>query len=813
MSRPPPRFATMADLLAPNYTPRQTGYVPPPGTPYTRGQVQPGYEGPRRNYYNEDQLLQVGTQSAGAASRIWSNPGSLMSSRVYPIVGTSTDTIYGGPVAESRSPNALAQLNWAELSKWGPAVPPQGTDAREAVSVMERSVSADDNIGKDNTYGFSGNPGTFGIAYFPVVYRFTAAGSITQGSNGNVRDIKTIPFAVVASSQPWSGQYIGGLSPQYVQLQTPDPSVQVMLDVNFCKNDTNLVLSTLASVLSFLPGRWASAAQGGSVQCFLTIAPAISSTDAADFHGAACTFMGEDPSQVNPRQSMAFGGASLGLAVAAAICGLPPMLYTGYLSSMGMDHVFYGQRVSSDALRVGIPLKALSKVILGATFVESVDDVPHKVNLAIDIGMPIVIPLNPTWTHARPVEDPSGALAALRAARSNKNTVPRQESLVKRAMMAAGLPMQDIQAVTKVNFAQTMADYIMTVTKLAGGKSFVETGSLVMAASNYADARMLSCKYAGYCYGGYNSQIGNYRDDMRQRTGTIAQQLEAKGLLRTAVERDINKDKGVQRKAAKAAGNPINKPKPKKQAENAWMAKRKEEQKAKAKAASQADAALKKTPEYKQFMAAQRAAAKAGGKVTGTGSGAYKGGKAGGKVAAKGKVKGAAAGLMRASKQSRMDFLRPLTDSGGYNFVAATTEMPTLQQLAFKKRADAYRSSMHQGAQGAQSGPAVSIGGADFAGPGQRTPSSYGGSFGAAPEAGAVEYADPTSSALGGEPRTRRMTAAEAEERREEIDARMQEIAARRARGALPFGQAMPETALGGRRARVSPISLEDFGM
>lgn len=716
MSGPPPRFATMADLLAPNYTPLQTGYVPPPGTQYTRGQVQPGYMGPTRNYYNEDQLLQAGTQGARVASRIWTNPSADIGSKPYQVVGTTPDTIYSGPTEASRSSQALQQLQWSELSKWGPAVPERGgggVRARAAVAQMELSVSADDNIGGDNVYGFSGNPGTFGIAYFPVVYRFTAAGSITQGSTGNIRDVRVVPFAVVASSQPWTGTYIGGIQPQYVPIQAPDlgnGTVQLMLDVNYCKNDTNLVLSVLASVLSFLPGRWASAAQGGSVQCFLTIAPAISQSDVADFHTAACTFVREDPNQVHPRQSMAFGGASLGLAVAAAICGLPPMLYTGYLSSMGMDHVFYGQRTSSDALRVGIPLQALSKVILGATFVESVDDVPYKVNYAINVGMPIVIPLNPTWTHARPVEDPSGALAALRAARSNKNTAARQESLVKRAMQAAGLPMSEIQSAMKVNFALTMADYIMTVSKLAGGKSFIEVGSLVMAASNYADARMLACKYAGYCYGGYNNNIGNHYDDMKKYSGSIAQQLEAKGLIRTMVERDINKDKGAQRKVAKAQGNPILKPKPKKQAENAWMAKRKEEQKAKAKAAQQADAALKKTPEYKQFMAAQRAAAKVGGKasVAAGASGAFKGGKAGGKVAAKGKVKGDAAGLMRASKASRMEFLKPMTNSGGLDFVAATTKYPTLQHLAFKTRADAYRASMHQAAPQAVGGAAVS---------------------------------------------------------------------------------------------------------
>lgn len=657
---------------------------------YTRGQVGAGYAGPTRRYFDEQQLLTAAQQGAQAGSRIWSNPGSALTSRVYPIVGTSPDTVYGGPREASRDPNALARLNWQELSMWGPLVV-RADNAREAVALTELSVAADDNIGGDNAYGFSGNPGTFGIAYFPVVYRFTAAGSITQGSGSNLRDVKVVPFAVVASSTPWQGSYFGLSGPQYVQLQQPNSQVQLMLDVNFCKNDTNLVLSAMASVLSFLPGRWASAAQGGAVQCFLTIAPAISLADAQEFHGSACQFMGEDPSNVNIRQSMAFGGASLGLAVAAAVCGLPPMLYTGYLSSMGMDHVFYGQQTSRDALRAGIPIEALSRVILGATFVESVDDVPFKVNYAINVGMPIVIPLNPTWTNARAVEGLGPYRAAMRAARSNGYTTQRQESIVKRALIAAGLPMEELERATKINFAETMSDYIMTVQKLAGGKSFMEVGSLVMAASNYADTRMLACKYAGYVYGGYVSDPNYNRDAAKQRAGTIAQRLEAKGLLKTAVQRDVNQNKTVQRRAAKAEGNPIPKPKAKKTAENPWMTVRKAQQKEKANAATRAQKQVLQDPAVKAAIAAAR---RGGG--GGTAGGKFKPaakGKAAPKVSAKaaGKVKAAAAGLMRASKASRMQFLQPMADPQGYQFVAATTEMPTLQQLRMKRMSDAYR--------------------------------------------------------------------------------------------------------------------------
>jgi hypothetical protein len=38
-----------------------------------------------------------------------------------------------------------------------------------------------------------------------------------------------------------------------------------------------------------------------------------------------------------------------------------------------------------------------------------------------------------------------------------------------------------------------------------------------------------------------------------------------------------------------------------------------------------------------------------------------------------------------------MQFLQPMTIPGGYEFVAATTSQPTLQQAAFKQRAEAYR--------------------------------------------------------------------------------------------------------------------------
>lgn len=707
---PAAQQAAMAAMLAPS---AQRAPVGPPINPnYVKGQVDQGFYGPTRRYFDENALLQAGMAAATAAQRFWQNPGSAMSRHTYNVVGTDPQNVYGGPRSESRNPSALSQLSWEELSNWGPVIPPRGSNAREAVAFMELSVSADDNIGGDNTFGFSGNPGTFGISYFPVVYRFTAAGSITQGSNGNVRDIKVLPFAVVASSEPWAGTYFG-LRPQYVTLGQPESRVQLMLDINFCKNDTNLVLSTLASALSFLPGRWAGGAgYGGAapVTCYLTIAPALSMSAAQTFHADACNFMGENPSEVNIRQSMAFGGASLGLAVAAAICGLPPMLYTGYLSSMGMDHVFYGQKTSRDALRAGIPIEALSKVILGATFVESVDDVPFKVDYAINAGMPIVIPLNPTWTHASRVEGLSAYRAAVKAALNNGQLAQRQESIMRKALISAGIPMDQLAAASKANFANVMADYIMTVTKLAGGKSFLEVGSLVMAASNYADARMLACKYAGYCYGGYNTDTNAGRARAAQTAGTLALQMEAKGLLQTAVQREINTNKAAQRKAAKAEGRPIPKPKPKKQAENTWMEQRKLQQKEKAREAQRLESELRKSPVVKEFLAAQRAslrantaagnqgAAAAASKaaVTGFGSGKYKvRGKAAGKAAGKagGKIKADAAGLMRASKASRMQFLAPMQEQG-FQFVNATTELPTLQQIRFAKMAAAHRAQL-----------------------------------------------------------------------------------------------------------------------
>lgn len=712
--------------------------------------------------YVRADLEAAARRGAQGAQRIWTAPQGAISSYhdIYPVVATNSPNVYSGPTRPSRDPQALQRLQWGELGMWGPSIPAAG-DARSAVAQMELSVAADDTIGGDNTYGFSGNPGTFGIAYFPVVYRFTNSGSITQASNTNVRDVHVVPFAVIASAEPWTGAYFG-MQPQYVPLRTPDPAVSLQLDVNFCKNDTNLVLSVMASVLSFLPGRWAGGvAQGANVQCYLTIAPALSEQHAAAFHQAACTFVGEDPNVVNLRQSMAFGGASLGLAVAAAICGLPPMLYTGYLSSMGMDQVFYGQKTSSDALKAGININALSQVILGATFVESVDDVPYKVNYAISSGMPIVIPLNPTWTHAQQVPGLSAWRAAQKAAAGNANTATRQESLVRQALAASGLDMQALSAATRANFAATMSDYIMTVSKLAGGKSFLEVGSLVMAASNYADARMLSCKYAGYCYGNYNTNPEAGRPQYRQQAATIALRLESKGLLQSAVQRDVNYEMTRQKKVARAAGTPFPKKTVKKGAENTWMAERKVAQKVAAKASSAASRAVYSDPLVVAALAAARAkrtpAAKPGAKQPGGKSGgAYKAGgkvsaKAAGKVSARaaGKIKGEAAGLMRASRGSRMKFLEPFADPDGYNFVARTAEQPTLQGLRFKTMADARRQAAAQ--QFAQQQGAAFMAGTGMGSAPPPMPGAVGGSFytadAAPPAASSATAADALMSA------------------------------------------------------------------
>lgn len=132
------------------------------------------------------------------------------------------------------------------------------------------------------------------------------------------------------------------------------------------------------------------------------------------------------------RHAWAVKGPSLGLAVAAAVLGAAPVMYTGYLKTLfpngttddalrsaypnyrqpnvpgaRMPYPSEGPRVLSGQLasyqspaqrysdtpvRYGAPGLALSTVMENVNYVETVHYLPQKVQLAIALGMPIVIP-------------------------------------------------------------------------------------------------------------------------------------------------------------------------------------------------------------------------------------------------------------------------------------------------------------------------------------------------------------------------------------------------------------------------------------
>lgn len=679
--------------------------------------------------YTGAQIWRQQAQAAANASvgqlhqRIVGNPNAI---RPYHAGISGVSVPYRGPTQLSSQPGAHQQLNqaggWSSLGTWGAQVN-QGGDLRAATSAWEMAVSADDNMAGDNTVGFSGNPGTFSHAYFPVVFRFTNSGSISNTTATDAaRAVTVVPFAVVASPEPFTSQLYFGLTPSYVAFNVPGSGVTINIDTNFCKNDTNLVLSALASALTFLPGRWQFGGQGQAV--YLTIAPATSDADTMDFVERVNNHVNtgsQYPTPIDVRGAMSFGGASLGCAVAAAICGFPPMLYTGYLSSMGLDKVFYGAAAQKDALNAGVTLSALADVLVGATMVCSVDDVPFKVNYAIEVGMPIMIPLNTTWTTARMSAADAQQVAAWRAAERAAKGAPsmqaRQAGIVSQALANLGQTDRDALAnVQKINFASVIRDYVMTVQKLAAGKSFLEVGSLVLAASNYADMRMLACKYAGYVYN--SSGAGGFAPDAAlqgsRAAKTMAQQLEAKGMLKQQIASVASKETAAQKKAAKAAGATIPRVTNKKKlAANPFMTERKKQQAAANAAKAKAKAAAKKAA-GKTSKAA----------VAASSSGKFKGGSA---SSGKKKVTAKAAGLMRASRTSRMSFLAPLADPAGYQFVDQTTQPLHWQNARIKQMALA-RSAAAGGStyvpppipasRGGDGAPAAqSVGGSMFADP------------------------------------------------------------------------------------------------
>ena len=422
----------------------------------------------------------------------------------YPIAGSTIGSVRKAPSERSISNRGSRDFgpdwhpNWInELPDFGVWIPrdtpnQQYDTSRGFAQMMDSMTAKDSDLAggtTPNQTGFSGQSNGFAQAYFPVVYRISPSHVRTTGVITNDHErITVIPFRVVASTWPWK-QNEGGLDypPQYETEQIFRDGVRIDLHVDrrfLSADDEHSYYAVLGSVLSVLPSRWSEAITTDNVlQVYLTIAPAISLSDYDD-HIAK---MGDIMKENAPRGDACFrfDGPSLGLAVLAAIMGMPPIMYTGFNSQMGPSEILSGDGT-------------IQEVALGANMVEPIEDYEYKTAAAIMIGVPIIIPLNLTWQREPTKQALYRGVARAIGANSGRNT------LLALAAKEYGYPANMTKALALANdgtnWAVSMNEFIYTTAKRAAGLDFNQMPSLVLAATNLSDVQILAAHATAYIW-------------------------------------------------------------------------------------------------------------------------------------------------------------------------------------------------------------------------------------------------------------------------------------------------------------------------
>lgn len=429
---------------------------------------------------------------------------------------------YPGPIYQSA--NVHQAPEWTDLPKFGPMVAPSHLDTAQRFGVYMSSMTP--NVSQwqphlnsfatvDNPMGFAGEEYAFGVAYFPVVYRLSPSDVRTSGPIGDdVVNLHIVPFAVTATSGPWPK---GNMHEPLYQSLRPHPNSEFTLhvDMAYLARDENNILSILASVRTLLPQRWKVK------HCYLTIAPCITN----DYYGLHVervrNILGDK--ELTQRQAFMFEGASLGLAVAAAIMGAPPMLYTGYLSQMGTDSIL---TVDSE--------DPVQEVIAGANMVENVDDVELKAFFAMYYGLPFVLPLNATWRKEIMEE------AVNHAIERTMKTETGSQTLLSVAHRHYDVNVRGYKQTNIMSWAKQLRHYIYTTAKRSAGIDIAQSPTLMFGAVNLSDVQILAATAAAFFF------------DMAGPSGWFSRHEDTEHI--GAYMRDYAHKKLILEHATKAAG-------------------------------------------------------------------------------------------------------------------------------------------------------------------------------------------------------------------------------------------------------------------
>lgn len=409
----------------------------------------------------------------------------------YPLIGVGAQRDNAGNFTHVSHPT------WGAFYQFALSRPDSNSegyyDSSTAFGRMMDSMTpkdAGDNKSVPNDGGFCGQYDRCNFCYFPVVYRISPVHLRTSGIiTRDYERIAICPFRVLASSWEYEKQHEDDYDPEYREITVNTRhgvKVVVHLDVNYLADDGNTYMAVMASVLSLMPGRWyPMVTQDNTLHIYLTIAPAIDGTSYQRHVSVCKEIMGDAAPEGDA--CFVFEGASLGLAVAAAIMGCPSFLYTGYNSQMGNSEI-----LTDD------PKLPVQNVALGANFVEPVDDVEFKTAGAILMGLPIIIPLNVSW-YTEPTQQAlyRGVARALGVDKGRRTLLALA---ARKFAYPVAMQKQIALATNSTNWAATMSNFIYTAAKRDAGHNYDMLPSLVLAAVNLSDVQILAAHAAAYLW-------------------------------------------------------------------------------------------------------------------------------------------------------------------------------------------------------------------------------------------------------------------------------------------------------------------------
>lgn len=436
----------------------------------------------------------------------------------------------GRILPKTQSINLTNAPAWADLGTYAPWPVDETLDSDESFANLMRSIKSTsvkppvqgEGPQVEWTSAFHGQANSFGWQLFPVVYYIDKLGQTTVASQSTqAMTVNVIPFAVMASSQPYTRETLRGVTPNYVEINTlkvtPDRDVTIMIDASFTSNDYDLLLSVVSAALAFLPTRWA-----GRSLVYLTIAPWISDSDAEAHRNTVANNISEENirKELTLQQSLAFSGASLGAACAGAIAGLPPMMMTGMLSSFGASSWQLPQQINVQQLQHLLPPQVLSRgsilpdgVVYGENYIDSVQDIDLKMVWAITHQTLLCFPFARMYAgeHTNAILERARKAAMQYSARIDPNTNERAKrgtpgsTVVKYGTKLSVMDKDLINTYQDANIPAwsanvSKAELVYTTQMEQSGTPFFFFGSFLLGCVNFAEIELLSCLAASNMY-------------------------------------------------------------------------------------------------------------------------------------------------------------------------------------------------------------------------------------------------------------------------------------------------------------------------